>query len=223
VDQEIALPDHQAVEYRLRIAENEPELRVMMAYTDPLGTITSAKALVNDLDLIVIGPDGKRYFGNHGLLEANVSREGGAPDRVNNVENVFLDKPTPGVWRIVVVAHRIAWDEHRGTTARDQDFALVVSGVEPNPVSPVAAQVGTTVVMSVSEICGPRGCSLAGSFGGVRGRPMSHFTRKLLALCLPPVLVWSADCTLALCGQPEAYWAGSVAQRTDGITRPGQL
>jgi hypothetical protein len=75
VDQEIALPDHQAVEYRLRIAENEPDLRVTMAYTDPLGTITAAKALVNDLDLIVIAPDGKRYFGNHGLLEGNVSRE----------------------------------------------------------------------------------------------------------------------------------------------------
>src|SRR5262249_35838150 len=118
LDQEIALRDHQAVEYRLRVAENEPELRVTMAYTDPLGTITSAKALVNDLDLIVIAPDGKRYFGNHGLLEGNVSREGGAPDRVNNVENVFLDKPTPGVWRVVVVAHRIAWDEHQGTATR---------------------------------------------------------------------------------------------------------
>jgi serine protease AprX len=131
VDQEIALRDHQAVEYKLRVPENEPELRVTMVYTDPLGTTAATKALVNDLDLIVISPDGKRYLGNHGLLEGNISKEGGAPDRLNNVENVFLNKPAPGVWRVIVAAHRIAWDQHRATAAWDQDFGLVVSGVEP--------------------------------------------------------------------------------------------
>jgi len=139
VDQETALRDRQAIEYQLRVAENEPELRVTMVFTDPLGTTAAAKALVNDLDLIVIAPDGKRYFGNHGLLEGNISREGGAPDRINNVENVFLDKPAPGVWRVQVAAHRIASDQHRGTTAWDQDFALVVAGVERDPVAPNAA------------------------------------------------------------------------------------
>jgi serine protease AprX len=136
VDQEIALRDHQAVEYRLRVPENEPELRVTMVYTDPLGTTAAAKALVNDLDLIVIAPDGKRYLGNHGLLEGNVSREGGPSDRVNNVENVFLEKPVPGVWRVLVAAHRIAWDQHRQTPSWDQDFALVVAGVERDLLTP---------------------------------------------------------------------------------------
>jgi serine protease AprX len=135
VDQEIALRDHQAVEYQLRVPENEPELRVTMVYTDPLGTIAAAKALVNDLDLVVIAPDGKRYLGNHGLLESNLSKEGGAPDRLNNVENVFLEKPASGVWRVIVAAHRIASDQHRATAAWDQDFALVISGVEPVPVA----------------------------------------------------------------------------------------
>ncbi len=89
---------------------------------------------MNDLDLIVITPYGKRYLGNHGLLDGNLSREGGAPDRINNIENVFLDKPAPGIWRVLVAAHRIAFDQHSSTTAWDQDFALVVSGVEPDPV-----------------------------------------------------------------------------------------
>jgi len=35
VDQETALRDHQAVEYRLRVPEGESELRVTLAYTDP--------------------------------------------------------------------------------------------------------------------------------------------------------------------------------------------
>ena len=79
VDHEIALRDHQAVEYRLRVPENRgPELRVTLAYTDPLGTTATAKALVNDLDLIVIAPDGKQcHLGNSGLLKGNVSAEGG--------------------------------------------------------------------------------------------------------------------------------------------------
>jgi hypothetical protein len=46
---------------------------------------------------------------------------------------------------------------------------------------------------------------------------MSPFTRRLLGLCLAPVLVRSVDCTLTLCGQPEAYWWRSGAQRTDGV------
>jgi serine protease AprX len=136
VDQETALRDHQAAEYRLQVPEGESELRVTLAYTDPLGTTAAAKALVNDLDLIVIAPDGKRYNGNHGLFDGNVSRAGGTPDRLNNVENVFLDEPAPGVWRVIVGAHRIAWDQHRGTTAWDQDYALVVNGVEPDRVPP---------------------------------------------------------------------------------------
>ena len=136
VDQEMALRDHQAVEYRLQVPEGESRT------TGDTGLYRSArfdlvrKDLVNDLDLIVIAPDGKRYYGNHGLLDGNVSHAGGTPDRLNNVENVFLDKPAPGVWQVIVAAHRIAWDQHRGTTAWDQDYALVVSGVERNLVSP---------------------------------------------------------------------------------------
>jgi hypothetical protein len=121
-----------------QVPEGEPELRVTLAWTDPLGTTAAAKALVNNLDLIVIAPDGKRNYGNHGLLDGNVSREGGAPDRINNVENVFLEKPATGVWRVQVVAHRIAWAQQRGTASWDQSFALVVAGVERDPVPPNA-------------------------------------------------------------------------------------
>ena len=47
---------------------------------------------------------------------------------------------------------------------------------------------------------------------------MSPYTRRFLAFCLPAILVWSLDCTLTLCGQSEAYWAGGVAGNTDGVT-----
>ena len=79
VNQEVALRDHQAVEYRLQVPEGESELRVTLAYTDPIGSTSSAKDLVNDLDLIVIAPDGKRYYGNHGLLDGNTCAVASAP------------------------------------------------------------------------------------------------------------------------------------------------
>jgi hypothetical protein len=47
---------------------------------------------------------------------------------------------------------------------------------------------------------------------------MSPFSRRLVGLCLPPILVWSFDCTLTLCGQSEAYWSGARTRHTDGIT-----
>lgn len=37
-----------------------------------------------------------------------------------------------------------------------------------------------------------------------------------LALCLPPVLVWSFDCALTLSGQSEADWVGSRAPDIEG-------
>ena len=130
VNQETLLRDRHAVEYQLTVSEAESELRVTLAYTDPLGTTAVTKALVNDLDLVIVAPDGQRFFGNHGLLDGNVSRVGGMPDRLNNVENVFLTDPTPGEWQVIVAAHRIAWDQHSGTSEWDQNFGLVVQGAK---------------------------------------------------------------------------------------------
>ncbi len=47
---------------------------------------------------------------------------------------------------------------------------------------------------------------------------MSPFSRRLVGLCLAPILVWSVDCALTLSGQSEAYWAGSGTRYSDGIT-----
>lgn len=47
---------------------------------------------------------------------------------------------------------------------------------------------------------------------------MSQFNRRLLALCLPAVLVWSVDCTLTLCGQSEECRTKGATRRTDEIT-----
>lgn len=54
---------------------------ITLAWHDPPGAESAAKALVNDLDLSVSIGDGTRLLGN------------GAVDRVNNVERVSVQPP----------------------------------------------------------------------------------------------------------------------------------
>jgi hypothetical protein len=68
---------------------------VTLAYTDPPALTAAARVLVNDLDLVVIDPTGRRFLGNVGLDSANESAPGGAPDRANNVGSVFVARPAP--------------------------------------------------------------------------------------------------------------------------------
>jgi serine protease AprX len=102
-------------------------LRATLAYTDPAGSPTAAKATVNDLTLKVTAPGGTVYWGNNGLLAGNWSTAGGAANTVDTVENVFVQAPAAGTWTVEVVATSVNVDGHPETAATDADYALVVS------------------------------------------------------------------------------------------------
>src|SRR5262249_6402683 len=105
---------------------NEP-LKITMAYTDVAGFPGAIPALVNDLDLEVVGPDGTLYRGNQFSAGESVPN---APlaDTLNNVEAVHLAQPMPGDYRIRIRARNVVEDARLETATVDQDFALVVSG-----------------------------------------------------------------------------------------------
>ncbi len=67
------------------------------------------------------------FWGNNGLLAGNWSTSGGIRNRIDTVENVFVQRPAAGTWTIQVLADEINQDSHVETTATDADFALVVS------------------------------------------------------------------------------------------------
>ena len=94
----------------LQVVTNTQPLRVMLAWTDPPASLSAATQLVNDLDLIVIGPDGSTYRGN------------GNPtgDRLNNVEGVVVNSPPLGVYTVTVQAFNVP--------IAPQPYALVVAG-----------------------------------------------------------------------------------------------
>jgi hypothetical protein len=92
-------------------------LRATLAWTDFPSTPAAAVNLNNDLDLEVFGPSGT-FLGN--VFAAGQSATGGAADRLNNVEQVFLAAPLPGTYTITVRAFNVP--------SSAQPFALVVSG-----------------------------------------------------------------------------------------------
>ncbi len=132
-DQTSVLTDaDQVATTTVEVADAGVPLRVTVAWTDAPGLPGQdpAPALVNDLDLVVVAPDGTTYLGN--VFDGGASVPGGGPDRLNNLENVWLPAPQAGTYTIEVVAHRIPADGVPGLAgATDQDFALVVRNAVP--------------------------------------------------------------------------------------------
>ncbi|GFO55262.1 hypothetical protein GMSM_22690 [Geomonas sp. Red276] len=101
------------------VADGSHPFKVTLAWSDYPGATGASKALVNDLDLTVTGPDGSVYPGNAFIDGASVA--GGTPDRLNVEEQVLIKAPAAGVYRVAVTAYNVPMGP--------QPFALAVTGV----------------------------------------------------------------------------------------------
>ena len=110
-----------------RYSAGEP-MKISLVWNDEPGESSSSKALINDLDLTVTSPGGTVYRGNVGLVNNLWSTSGGSSDRLNNVENVFIQSPESGTWTIQVSAYNVAQDNDPASGI-NQDFSLVASMV----------------------------------------------------------------------------------------------
>jgi subtilisin family serine protease/uncharacterized membrane protein len=121
-DQSIGLDTEEGVDteaYWFMVGSDQP-LKVTLVWTDMGGTSGSGKALINDLDLEVIAPDGTRYAGNLFSDGQSVVDVTFYQDRLNPVEGFLLNTPAQGIWTINVKCFN--------APSGPQDFALVVSG-----------------------------------------------------------------------------------------------
>jgi subtilisin family serine protease len=127
VDQAVVLTDlDQATSWTVTPADPTKPLRATVVWTDPAGVAGAERALVNDLDLEVVAPDGTTYVGNN--FQGGRSVAGGTPNRIDNVENVFIDAAGAGTYTINVRAFNLPGDGVPFTGDQtDQDFALVIS------------------------------------------------------------------------------------------------
>ncbi len=110
-----------------RYSVSEP-MKISLVWNDEPGESSSSKALINDLDLTVTSPGGTVYRGNVGLVSNLYSTSGGSSDRLNNVENVFIQSPQSGTWTIQVSAYNVAQDNDPAAGV-NQDFSVVASMV----------------------------------------------------------------------------------------------
>jgi hypothetical protein len=127
VDQTTLLTNGQIFTRHIFVRGAGEPLKVTLAYTDVPGFPGALPALVNDLDLEVIAPDGTLYRGNQFGAGESVPNAPSA-DKLNNVEGVFLSAPTAGDYQVRVRATKIVSDALTNSAAIDQDFALVTSG-----------------------------------------------------------------------------------------------
>jgi len=105
----------------LQIISADQPLHITLVYSDYPGV-----TLINNLNLILTAPDGRRHVGNP--KQGNLL----TLDTTNNVEVINIKKPLAGKWLIEIVASNVSQGP--------QDFALVYSantGTTANSVSSI--------------------------------------------------------------------------------------
>jgi hypothetical protein len=97
---------------------------VTLAWTDAPGNTAAAKALVNNLDLVVTAGT-NIYKGN--VFNGQYSTNGGTADGTNNVESVFLQAGMATNFTVTISAAQISADAiTNGGGLPEQDYALAI-------------------------------------------------------------------------------------------------
>ena len=93
----------------ISITSATPELRITIAWTDPAGSPAAASALVNDLDLELIAPDGTLHypFSLNDLTDPAASARQDRANHTDNVEQVLVARPQLGQWQLRVRGYRV--------------------------------------------------------------------------------------------------------------------
>jgi subtilisin family serine protease len=112
----------------LQVTDSSQPLRVLLTWTDPPASLSAARQLVNDLDLVVTGPDGKKYFGNN-------NADG---DRINNVEGVVITNPPVGKYTVEVRGYNVPIETQPYALAIGGSLGAAFTSNQANPVAPAA-------------------------------------------------------------------------------------
>jgi len=103
--------DHtgQSDEFTFQVRSSNHPLRVAMSYSDYPGA-----SLVNNLNLLLIDPQGRYYVGNGTSGNLLVM------DTRNNVEVIRVRRPRSGSWKLRIIASQVPHGP--------QEYAFVLSG-----------------------------------------------------------------------------------------------
>ncbi len=94
--------------YQFEVLPRDVSFKASLVWDDAPGIPLAARTLVNDLDLVVTDPLGRRWF-PWTLNPASPSAPAvqSTVDRLNNVEQVFVSSPIVGTWTVEVLGHAV--------------------------------------------------------------------------------------------------------------------
>lgn len=118
--------------YTAVVQPGQTTFQVTISWDDPPATPMTTNALINDVDVRVIGPDGTVYL-PWTLNPTNPSAAAvrTAPDRINNTEQVTVFAPAAGAYRIEVTGFNIAQGPTQivGAACSNQMFTCSSAGI----------------------------------------------------------------------------------------------
>jgi hypothetical protein len=185
------------------------ELRLTLAWDDAPAQPSVFRSLVNDLDLVVLDPRGvQHHVWTLDPLAPSAPAARTAADRVNNMEQVLVEEPMPGIWSVEVQAHDLP--------SGPQSFSLVSShalSAEPHLSFSFPSSLPTVLAPGVATSVTVRIVGVNDSVIG--GSPALHvrFNQgEFLALPMTALGgdLFQAELPRALCtSDPEFYFSAA--------------
>jgi hypothetical protein len=209
----------QLTTYELTVPAGTAALKVTLAWTDPEAAANAATALVNDLDLVVLGPDGTRYLpwtlSAYPRADSLAQPARRRPDHRNNVEQVTLTPPSAGTYQLQVRGYAVA-----GTQAFGLAYEVVAPGFEwlvPNQLRNVRPGQATRLRWAWP---GPA------ALGQLDYRPVGTSTWRRLAANLDlsqRTYSWAAPDTTCLAQVRCVVGGQQIVSDTFALARPPQV
>ena len=115
--------------FHVAVPPGTSQLKATLAWDDPPGAINTIPELVNDLDLSALAPDGTTVHLPWTLDPARPADPArrDRPDRLNNLEQVLVEAPSPGIWTIRVTGHQVPQGPQRFALAATPAMAPCAS------------------------------------------------------------------------------------------------
>ena len=141
--------------FTIDVAANTPELKYTLSWNDPAGTPNVDPALVNNLDVRAIDPDGGIHHAwtlDQFNPSANAVRTG--PNGKDNIEQVFVANPQAGEWVIEVIGTSVPEGPQLYSLAGSPDLAVEIVSIGldseipdlQDPNTPLAVEAQITVI-----------------------------------------------------------------------------
>ena len=95
----------------LTIPDNTAELKITLAWADTPAIVNADKALINDLDLSIQSPNGETWLpwvlSSYPSADSLLSPAVRKKDTLNNAEQITLDAPKPGIYKIMIKGAKV--------------------------------------------------------------------------------------------------------------------